>query len=464
MPPPPAASLLGRQKEHSMTRRTLAAALLLAALAACGPRPPAALPTPTPISTPIPGTLYVDPQRDLGPISPHVYGSNFGPWTAVPMGMMDYALDSHITALRFPGGEWGDANDLRPFQVDQFIAFCRQIEAVPTISVRLLGGTPEAAAQLVRYANIDQGYDVRIWSIGNEPTLYEDRPNVDYDTVRFNREWRAIAEAMKAVDPDIILLGPELHGTFTSDFASNPKDVNGLDWMTEFLKANGDMVDVVTYHRYPFPLQRTGPNATIEQLRGDAPEWTRTVRYLRQLIRETTGGELPIGVTEAGSHYSPAVLGEATPDSLYNAIWWSDVLGRLINENVWIVNQWVFTTSTGQAGGLGLIAHGRVRPTYYVYQMYARFGTRRLYAASGIPDVSIYAARDSDGALTLMVVNLSDAEQRAPLEVRGEAPAEAGLWLLDESHSAEDLGRQPIPSDGALLLPARSVSLYRIGP
>ena len=445
-----------------MKRRILLAALLLGSMAACGPG--RATPPPTTIPTPIPGILYVDPQQDLGPVSPYIYGSNFGPWTAVPMGMAEYALDSHITVVRFPGGEWGDSNDLQPYQVDQFMAFCQEMGAIPTISVRLLGGSPEAAAGWVNYVNVEKGYAVRYWSIGNEPTLYEDRPNVDYDTVRFNQEWRAIAEAMKTVDPDILLLGPEVHGTFTSNPAANPKDVNGLDWMTEFLKANGDLVDVVTYHRYPFPLNMSAPNATIDQLRQDTPEWTRTVRYLRGLIQETTGRDLPVAVTEAGSHYTPAVQGEATPDSFYNAIWWSDVLGRLINENVLMVNQWLLTNATGQRGGLGLIASGGVRPTYYVYQMYSHFGSERLYASSDLADISVYAAEAGDGTLTIMVVNLSDSERRAPLRVQGQSPARARIWLLDASHNAEDMGEQAIPSDGLLVLPAQSVSLYLISP
>jgi hypothetical protein len=53
--------------------------------------------------------------------------------------------------------------------------------AEPSISVRLHGGTPEAAAELVRYTNIEQGYAVRYWSIGNEPSLYR-----DYDTETYN--------------------------------------------------------------------------------------------------------------------------------------------------------------------------------------------------------------------------------------------------------------------------------------
>ena len=34
-----------------------------------------------------------------------------------------------------------------------------------------------------------------------------------------------------------------------------PRTSQGKDWMTEFLRANGDLVDIVSIHRYPFPLR-----------------------------------------------------------------------------------------------------------------------------------------------------------------------------------------------------------------
>ncbi len=462
---------------ENAVRRFLTIALLVAvSLTACGPATPpptpmptdtpapptsTPLPSPTAISTSVPNVLYVNPGMKLGPISPYVYGSNFGPWTAIPIGMIDYALKSDVTALRFPAGSWGDQNDVTTLQIDLFMGIAKRIGAMPTFSVRLLNGTPEKAAQLVHYVNIEKGYGVVYWSIGNEPNLYASIPGMKYDTVRFNKEWRAIAEAMKAVDPSIKLIGPEL-SQFTADPASNPKDASGRDWMTEFLKANGDLVDVVTYHRYPFPKQMTGPSATINDLRQDPPEWPATVRYLRGLIRQTVGHDLPVAVTEAGSHYTGAIGGEATPDSFYNAIWWADVLGRLINENVFMVNQWLLTTASGQQDGLGLIASGKVRPTYYVYQMYKNFGTQHIYASSGIQDVSIYAAQNDSGQLTLMVINLSDQEQHAPLKIQGLTPTSADTWLFDASHNAEDLGQQSIPADGQLVLPPQSITLYII--
>ncbi|MDO9348182.1 MAG: hypothetical protein Q7T47_02770, partial [Anaerolineales bacterium] len=90
---------------------------------------PTPLPTPTTIPTPVPGALYVDPKVELGSISPLVYGTNHGPWVAVPFGMMPAAEQSGVTIVRFPGGAWGDNNNLKPYQIDGFITFCNQIGA-----------------------------------------------------------------------------------------------------------------------------------------------------------------------------------------------------------------------------------------------------------------------------------------------------------------------------------------------
>jgi hypothetical protein len=449
--------------------------VLLVLLSACQSQPAGTPKTPAPaqpaassgaltpvIPTPVPNTLTIDPEIDLGPISPYIFGSNYGPWTSVPPGMFDYAVNSQVKALRFPGGNWGDQNDIQTYHLDLFITICEKIGAIPTVSVRLLNGSPEAAANLVKYANIEMGYKIRYWSIGNEPDLFEGQPNVDYDTVRFNREWRAIAVAMKAVDPSILLLGPELSGGYTSNYAGNPKDTSGRDWMTEFLKANGDMTDVVTYHRYPFPVANSRETVTIDQLRQDPPEWNRTVQYLRGLIHETTGRDIPIAITEAGANSAPVVQREASPDSFYNAIWWADVLGRSIDENVFMVNQFLWTQATGQSGGWGLITISGVRPTYYVYQMYSHFGVENVLANSGIQDVTVYAAKQTDGSLTIMVINLSDSDTKVPVVVRGTSPGQARTWLFDKTHNAEDLGQQPFSPDGMLDLPAQSISLYQV--
>jgi hypothetical protein len=432
-----------------MSVRTFPLLIVMFLAAACGPAPS---------PTPVPDALYVDPHTDLGPISPYLYGTNYGPMHAVVLEMMPLVESAGFTALRFPGGAWTDAVDVQPFQIDMLMDFCKQLGAMPTISVRLLGGLPETAAALVRYTNLEKKYGVTYWSIGNEPSIFTllGQTDEDYTIERFNMEWRAIAQAMKAVDPTIKLIGPEIH-QWNDGLERTPKDSSGRDWMTEFLKANGDLVDVVSAHRYPM-YSPNGP-VTVADLRANTRRWTAEVEYLRALIREIVGRDLPIAFTEVNSDPSRAELQDASPDSFYNAIWYADVLGQMMNADVFMVNQWVISQ---RSTGLGLLNGTTVRPSFYVFPLYKNFGSEQVYAASGVADVDIFAAKRKDGALTLMVINLSDEERSIPLLVKGAKLSEAEVWLLDITHNAENLGVQAFPADGTVTLPAQSAALFVI--
>ena len=118
------------------------------------------LPAPTAVRTPPVGGLYVDPAQDLGPISPLIYGSNHGPWIGLPVDMLPAAYDSGLTVIRFPGGAWGDRNDLKSYHIDQFMTLIQKMGATAMINVRLREGTPEQAAELVRYVNVEKGYNI----------------------------------------------------------------------------------------------------------------------------------------------------------------------------------------------------------------------------------------------------------------------------------------------------------------
>ena len=432
-----------------MKHRIIIALLTLALLSACGP---------VPAPTPIPDTLFVDPRTDLGPISPYLYGTNYGPMHAVALDVLPLVEDAGFTVLRFPGGAWTDTQDMKSFQIDQLMLFAKQVGAMPTVSVRLLDGTPETAAELVRYANIKKQYGITYWSIGNEPNIYTQlgQASYDYNLDNLNKDWRPIALAMKEADPTIKLMGPEL-SQWNDSYESTPKDSAGRDWMTEFLKANGDLLDVVTVHRYPMHSPSNGP-VTVQQLRENTRKWTAEVEYLRNLTKEILGKELPIAITELNSDPSSAMLQEVSPDSFYNAIWYADVLGQAMNADVFMVNQWVLSQRTT---GLGLLQGENVRPTFYVFPLYKNFGSNQIYAASGVADVDIFAATREDGTLTFMVINLSDTEKQIPLQIKGKKMTEAEVWLLDSTHNAENLGLQTL-SGKIVTLPAQSATLYVI--
>lgn len=465
-----------------MKRAFIAFFLFVFLFSACAPRVPSALPAPTthPATTviptqvllptptlalsPVPDVLYVNPSISLGSISPLIYGSNYGPWLAVSVDMLDAAYDSGVTILRFPAGSWGDQNDVKTYQIDQFMAFAQKVGATAMFNVRLLGGTPEQAAEMVRYTNIEKKYDVQYWGIGNEPTLYNGVVKArgeTYDTVRFNREWRIFAEAMKKVDPTIKLVGAEIN-QFSYDYspgATTNFSERDETWFIDFLKANGDLVDVVSFHRYPFPRSNTSGPASIDELRQNAKEWDKIIIHARELIHQHTGRDIPIAITEFNSDYSQSVGGEATPDSHFNAIWLADVLGRLIKNNVYMANHWLLA-SKGGLGGWGLVGMWDMHPSYFVYQLYKKFGSELVYSSSDDSDLSIYAARHQDSTLTLMIVNLAPEEKTKAIRIEGQDQIRAETWLFDPGHKAENVGEIDITSH--ITVPGQSVTLYII--
>lgn len=421
------------------------------------PAPSLSAPTPTvPIPTVIPSGLYVDATASTTPINPLVYGTNYGPWLVVTVDVQDEFAESGLTYLRFPGGRYGDTYDLREYQIDQFIDLAAVIDAEVTISVRLLGGSPEDAAEIVRYTNIEKGYDVTYWSIGNEPSLYTTMQAApEWDTAFYNQQWRLFAEAMLAVDPEIQLLGPNIH-QISADSSTRPKDDNGLDWLEEFLVANGDLVDVVTFHRYPFPISRADPIPTFEMLRDNPPEWDTIIPSVRQTIRDITGEDKPIGVMEINSNYTDVSTFEYSPDGFYNAIWWGDVLGRFINQRVDMVTHFALQH---KSSGWGMLGRTEPRPTYFVYRMYQHLGDQLLFSESDDPFVSIVAAQRDDGATTVMVINRGDRPITQSFTMVGVDTAKAQeVWRLEPDVFAENLGAQPIGD--TINLPAQSMTLF----
>ncbi|MEM8859599.1 MAG: hypothetical protein AAGD96_14830 [Chloroflexota bacterium] len=409
----------------------------------------------TPPPTAVPEGIWVDTTEDLGPISPLVYGTNYGPWMAVTVENQPAFEASGLKYIRFPGGRWGDSHNLRDYQVRQLMVYAEQLDAEVTVSARLLEGSPEQAADLVKMVNEDMGHDIEWWSIGNEPSLYATMQNSpDWDTVHFNEQWRLYADAMLEADPNIKLMGPNTH-QFRQDESTNPKDANGLDWMREFLRENGDMVDVVTFHRYPFPDSMMDPLPTVDMLRDNSPEWDEIIPKIREVIMEETGRDIPIGVMEINSNWSDVSGGDATPDSHYNAIWWGDVLTRLIKQDVYMVTHFALQS---KSAGWAMLGRTTVRPTYYTYQLFHQLGEDRVFVHSDDEMINILAAKRDDGALTVLMINRADDPISHPFSVDGESQMEADeRWVLDLEHNAENTGNSSI--DGSIELPGQSMTL-----
>jgi len=418
-------------------------------------------------------TLTVSAGESLGTISPYVYGSNMNLYSIIPLALMEEAQALGLRYMRFGGGDT-DIQDLRNNIIDLFVIQTRAVGAEPALSVRLLGGTPEKAADIVRYTNITKDYNIKYWSIGNEPNLFVALMDVDtYTTQDLNTQWRAIAEAMLEVDPTLIFVGPDITQYVVTRYedgeieylpgnlGGSALDAQGNDWLQDFLRANGDLLGYVAVHRYPYPGLGAASGANTESLRDINDEWDIAIPNLREIIRDTTGRDIPIAVTEINSNSANSVGSVATLDSFYNALWLGDVLGRLIRNQVEIVAYW--DVQGGSNRGWGLLGSYEVRPTAYTYYMYRHFGTELLAAESTTPDVTIYAAKRDDGALTLMVINLGPDEAASTLNLAGFTPAnDAEVWRFDAENNVVQIDSQAVTDGRSITVPGQSMTVYII--
>ncbi len=414
------------------------------------------LPTFTPAPSPMPGGLYVDAGQPLGPISPVFYGTNWGPWLGVPPTMLEVIPSMGIKVVRFPGGRWGDENTPTATQIDMLMAFCEQWGAEPFFNVRLVASTPSEAAEMVRYVNIEKGYKVRYWGIGNEPDLFPSQTGMrlpDYTPEQFATDWRYFAQAMKAVDPSIQLIGPEV-----SQFIANPTEEYGQkysDWLVAFLKTNADLVDIVSVHRYPFPRSMVSGAPLKDDLRANSAEWDTLLPSLHEIVRENTGKDLPVAITEFNSSWVENAGGEGTIDSHFHGIWFADVVGRMINQDTFMLQQFAVT------GRYGMMNRSELNSTGLAFQMFARrFGTERIYASSDQQYVSVYAAKRPDGALTVMVINLNSEAKKVNLRLENTTGGLAEVWKLDATHRAEQAASTMLSGVTTLDLAPESLTLY----
>ncbi|CAM2069736.1 Alpha-L-AF-C domain-containing protein [Sulfidibacter corallicola] len=235
-------------------------------------------------------TVEIDARRIVREIPKELFGVNT-PWRWngtllwIPA-TLEYNADvlRHTKALapslvRFPGGTLADYYDWRKgigpqkrrpptsivpgtgkpeiptYGTDEALEFARRIGARLLIVVNCGTGTPEMAAEWVRYINVLKAaehpeYRVTYWEIGNE--LYH-KPGPGQDRVHltpeaYARRWLRFEKAMRAVDPDIRIGAIGLHNLGAGRFNSFPR------WNETILRSIGDRIDFFSQHNGYAPV------------------------------------------------------------------------------------------------------------------------------------------------------------------------------------------------------------------
>jgi len=244
--------------------------------------------------------IVIDTERTIAPISPLLFGG-----FAEHMGRCVYEgiydphsaqADAHglrrdvlaalreigYTTIRYPGGNmlsgyrWQDGigpQSQRPrrrelawqsietnqFGTDEFLAFCKEINAEPMLGVNMGTGSIEEAAALVEYCNAPIGsvyadmraanghaepYHVKFWCIGNEM----DGPwQIGHlDATDYGKKATEAAKMMKWQDPSIKLV---VAGSSNTAMPTYP------EWDRIVLEACWDKVDYLSMHYYAQNLE-----------------------------------------------------------------------------------------------------------------------------------------------------------------------------------------------------------------
>lgn len=144
--------------------------------------------------------------------------------------------------------------DSNQFGTDEFMAWCKVVGTQPLMGLNLGTGTPEQAAALVEYCNIEKGtrwselrrkngvadaYHVKHWCLGNEM----DGPwQIGHmHAGEYGMKAADAARQMRAVDDSLKLVACGSSGPFMPTY---------LEWDREVLEECYDYVDGLSLHRY----------------------------------------------------------------------------------------------------------------------------------------------------------------------------------------------------------------------
>jgi alpha-L-arabinofuranosidase len=339
-------------------------------------------------------TIIVNTNQGLGPVNRLVLGQNInaadnaylwssdttdpnliqrgdGFWDpterrSVPL-VVDESKAVGMSTLRYPGGCMAHNFDWRKtvgpdakkngwlFGVDEYLALCSTIGAVPifTVSDYALPAEemPENAAQLVEYLNAPadaahpwamkrQGwghpapYHVTWFELGNESIHGNHRilPHRQYTAEQYAAYANATAKAMRKIDPSIKL------GVVLVPSAGD--DVE-CDWNKTVVHLAGASADFVVIHMYaPQHVPAIPEDVHIQSMMVAGQQVEEHLIEYHQMIRKQLGHDLPLAITE----FNGAIEDRSFRLSYVNALECADLLRVFLKPelNVALANYWDF--------------------------------------------------------------------------------------------------------------------------
>lgn len=396
--------------------------------------------------------LGVDTTQTIRPADARWFGLNTAVWdsyfdtTATSNALQELGCLS----LRFPGGSlsdeyhWATGTTLTntwswSTSFGNFMHIATNLGAQVFITVNYGSGSSNEAAAWVKSANITNHCNFKYWEIGNEcyGTWETDTNTVAHDPYTYATRAAGYIARMKAADPTIKIGVVAVPGEDSSSNNAAHPTVNPRTGQTHYgwtpvmlarLKSLGAIPDFLIYHVYPqwtssHPTTGTDSDALVLQ---STAGWASAAADLRQQLTDylgTAGAGVELVCTENNSD-SGAVGRQLT--SIVNGLYLADSMSQLMKTEFNAYLWWDLRNGQGNDGSFdstlygwrtygdeGIInANGNPGvdryPVFYGFKMmqyYVRPGDTILNAGSDYLLLSAYAARKTNGALTLLVIN-----------------------------------------------------------
>jgi alpha-N-arabinofuranosidase len=333
---------------------------------------------------------------------------------------------------------WGKEPEPSDFGTDEFIQFCRNLGAKPsmTVNVEGRGATAEEAAQWVEYANGSPGskfgamraanghkqpFRVPLWEVGNE--IWGSWVTAHSDASTYGENFKRYYSAMHSVDPSIKFIA-------VGD--------NDLQWDRTVLANAGRQIDYLAIHHYYGGAEMHGD---LRNLLAHPLKYEAFYKQLLSLIRDLVPGkDIKLAINEWNTS-----LPLPAQHSMISALY----AGRLMNvferSGEVVAMAAISDLVNGWSGGL--IQAGRdslfVTPTYHAARMYSeRLGSERLKTVvtspafdssregKQIPYLDAVASRPSDGRHVFLKVVNTDLEHpiATTIEIKGVLIAGHAQW------------------------------------
>jgi len=384
--------------------------------------------------------VIVDAGERVKAVNPWLFGINTARWDESmfpgPASEMLQTADrdaiakikaSGITLLKYPGGNDADAyvwnsktNNATEMDTDEYLALCRAVGAEPFITINF-NEPPELAAAWVKYCNVEKGYNVKLWEVGDEQWGTWARGHVPPE--QYAKKYISFVKAMRAVDPTIKV-------------ATNvPLGAHPENWAERVTKAASDYIDMITFTYFPQPSGKENDDT----LMASVGKYRKLYAQLREDIVRAAGPEKAASILYVNVGYNSVSHSPGLQTiQIINALWTADMLGSMAELGTDIACFWAlhnfYPPRGGDYGYLSSEGSNTPRYSYYAFPLLAdHLKGEMVKTTSDDPGVSSYASR-SGKELSIVLINLNPkAAGNIELNLTGIKPmSRAEVTILDQ--------------------------------